>query len=590
MKHFLILLCITILFSVSLHAQKTIVNVPSDPPGASGNLNNAIQAAISGGTLSNTTFNLELYGYYVLTGVIIVPLGEHLEIVAPDPGTTQLTSPPQILWTADDAVSKDFMFQCLGDLTMKNIWLRYADEGGVQVSSQIRFIGDTLGTSQVRGTFDNVIFDYSPTPQAGAGGSVTVTANHFVGNFTNCYWKNCIDTHLRYYGRAVSFPYSSTKWHNDSVNFENCTFANMGYVYMQEGQEYGDNVHFNHCTFLNVVQFTLESGWWYKMSVTNSIHVNTFMYGNNPAQTGTGDPNGGTIRIDSIATTGFPIVSWTEQDRRILFANNNYHIEQWLVDWMRNNPYSDSLHKKRLDSQIPVPQPMLSPATLVFFDSVVAGVGKLFPYMNKANLYDGVNPEFVTAPTNLDALKLFLQYKWSYNQDINWAYEPDDGWNQLWPLRENLAYSNATLKTAAMGGFPLGDLYRWWPAEYVQWKAQEQAEHARITTWLETGIDPAVGVREVAGMELPSIFTLGQNYPNPFNPNTQIEYSVPKTGNISLKVYDLLGEEVATIFEGSQKAGNYIAEFNGSELTSGVYLYRLQSEGVSISKKFILMR
>ncbi|MFO7447003.1 MAG: hypothetical protein R6W90_11590, partial [Ignavibacteriaceae bacterium] len=120
MSHFFKLLCITIILPISLFAQ-TVVNVPSDVAGTSGNLNNAVQQAINSGTLSSTIFNLESYGYYVLSGLIVIPMGEHLQITAPDPGTTQETAPPQILWTVDDAVNKEYFFQCLGDLSMKNV-------------------------------------------------------------------------------------------------------------------------------------------------------------------------------------------------------------------------------------------------------------------------------------------------------------------------------------------------------------------------------------------------------------------------------------------------------------------------------------
>ena len=164
MKYFFTLLCIIINLHLSVFAQN-IVNVPSDESGTSGNLNEAIAANI--GNLNNTIFNLELYGYYVLSARIIIPLNEHLQITAPDPTPTQLESPPQIVWTVDNAVNKDFIFQCFGDLSMKNVWVRYADEGGVQVGSQIRFIGDTLGTSQVRGNFENVIFTKRPVILAG---------------------------------------------------------------------------------------------------------------------------------------------------------------------------------------------------------------------------------------------------------------------------------------------------------------------------------------------------------------------------------------------------------------------------------------
>ena len=96
--------------------------------------------------------------------------------------------------------------------------------------------------------------------------------------------------------------------------------------------------------------------------------------------------------------------------------------------------------------------------------------------------------------------------------------------------------------------------------------------------------------RDRTSRGIPNQFYLSQNYPNPFNPTTKINYSVPVSGNISLKVYNVLGQEVKTIFEGYKQAGNYEVTFNGSGLASGVYLYRLQSEKVSIFKKFVLLK
>ena len=89
---------------------------------------------------------------------------------------------------------------------------------------------------------------------------------------------------------------------------------------------------------------------------------------------------------------------------------------------------------------------------------------------------------------------------------------------------------------------------------------------------------------------IPEKYTLAQNYPNPFNPVTSISYSVPASGPVSLKVYDLLGEEVSTVVEGEHKVGFHTAQFDGSHLSSGVYFYRLSSKDRTITKKLILMK
>jgi endo-1,4-beta-xylanase len=99
---------------------------------------------------------------------------------------------------------------------------------------------------------------------------------------------------------------------------------------------------------------------------------------------------------------------------------------------------------------------------------------------------------------------------------------------------------------------------------------------------------PANGILDKE--QLPKEFALGQNYPNPFNPTTQIAYSIAQSGHVSLKVYDLLGKEVAILFDGMRQPGRYIAIFNGARLASGVYFYRLQSGKFVETKKLILMK
>jgi hypothetical protein len=85
-------------------------------------------------------------------------------------------------------------------------------------------------------------------------------------------------------------------------------------------------------------------------------------------------------------------------------------------------------------------------------------------------------------------------------------------------------------------------------------------------------------------------FSLAQNYPNPFNPATKIEYTVPGTGLVSLKIFDLLGKEVATLVNKEMTAGSYSADFNAAHLTSGIYFYKLTTGSNSIVKKMLLLK
>jgi hypothetical protein len=89
---------------------------------------------------------------------------------------------------------------------------------------------------------------------------------------------------------------------------------------------------------------------------------------------------------------------------------------------------------------------------------------------------------------------------------------------------------------------------------------------------------------------VPSEFRLLQNYPNPFNPATTISFSIPSPEFISLKVYDILGNEVATLVNEEKPAGEYDITFDASTFTSGVYLYRLSAGSFTEMKKMILMK
>ena len=89
---------------------------------------------------------------------------------------------------------------------------------------------------------------------------------------------------------------------------------------------------------------------------------------------------------------------------------------------------------------------------------------------------------------------------------------------------------------------------------------------------------------------VPSKFELMQNYPNPFNPSTSIEYSVPSNEYVLLKVYDLLGNEVNTLVNERQSAGNYEVNFDASNLASGIYFYRIQSGSFIQTKKLMLLK
>ena len=89
---------------------------------------------------------------------------------------------------------------------------------------------------------------------------------------------------------------------------------------------------------------------------------------------------------------------------------------------------------------------------------------------------------------------------------------------------------------------------------------------------------------------IPFEYKLSQNYPNPFNPGTTINFSIPKQGNVTLKVYDVTGKEVIILINEQRSAGNYTVSFDGANLPSGTYFYRLESGEFKEVKRMILVK
>jgi hypothetical protein len=127
--------------------------------------------------------------------------------------------------------------------------------------------------------------------------------------------------------------------------------------------------------------------------------------------------------------------------------------------------------------------------------------------------------------------------------------------------------------------------------------ANNLAEQANNHVLIGSGIVPAGNVLYKGagsiewGFAVPKQFVLFQNYPNPFNPSTTIKFSVEETGHAMLDVWNILGQHVATLFDGFAETGRYHrVEFDASKVASGVYIYSLNSNNKRELKKFIVLK
>ncbi len=199
---------------------------------------------------------------------------------------------------------------------------------------------------------------------------------------------------------------------------------------------------------------------------------------------------------------------------------------------------------------------------------------------------------------------------------LNWGYDGifpiDSGWthgtvfvdtvNYIWGVE--MAMYMHQIQPNGKIGFNIGgaNASRDWYASY------DSTDHAyAYYSWLSAG-SPGGDVMHVAksfgtisltmptavGKEqgkLPVTFALSQNYPNPFNPSTTIQYALPRSGNVALVIYNLLGQEVARLLDGPQSAGDHSVTWNARNVSSGMYFYRLTVDDKPIAvRKMMLLK
>jgi hypothetical protein len=170
-----------------------------------------------------------------------------------------------------------------------------------------------------------------------------------------------------------------------------------------------------------------------------------------------------------------------------------------------------------------------------------------------------------------------------------------------WSWVTQLDYDFATVKYNSSGQEQWVAIYNG-PADGNDWSfsiATDASGNAYVTGWSEgvgTGYDFATikyssttGIKTLSDIT-PSTYYLSQNYPNPFNPATKIIFRISEFGFANLKIYDVLGNEIATLVNEELPAGDYEVDFEGKELTSGIYFYQLKAANYIETKKMMLLK
>ncbi len=163
--------------------------------------------------------------------------------------------------------------------------------------------------------------------------------------------------------------------------------------------------------------------------------------------------------------------------------------------------------------------------------------------------------------------------------------ENGNGISKFTDFIENFAQTGS-IKLSGIDGLPIGALI-WNDAQLAAYNSANAFQS--VMNAYAQAVNQKTSVPTITG-GTPRLFALNQNYPDPFNPSTKISYSIPATGLVTLKVYNILGQEVQTLFSGMRNAGNYETTFDGSKLASGVYFYRLQAGNQTLVKKMLMLK
>ncbi len=525
-----------------------IVFVPASPVG---NINAFINGdtSLTGARVNpNRVYELYRDSIYYFTGQIKANFP--LTIIA-EP-KSQASGPgarpeivPAIL--SDNSSPATFIKITNGNLTLKQLYLlgiRPDEQRGGNIGV------NATGDSDAVFTIDSCVFDgWSSRAILGNG----KWDSYFI---TNCLFRNLENPTSYYFGQALE---TGSGIPSDTIWMVNNTFL-CNNSYQLAAIYYNKYTLFEH----NTIFLTVETPLYISQLVNGDIKDNIF-YGTDAAcetnvqKAGTQEQAPSPIAFDTLFNVGTDF-NLTEADRHINVIDNDYYWPKRLQTFYAT---------PGMDTLIP-PVWMNNEDSLMFSDSEKT----VWPhFVQQGNV--NADPEFPSEMSGqVDSLIEFITLLWHKGlATYLWWYNPNGGlYPPVWPVPENLTYTNPALMRAAEGGFPVGDL-NWFPAEKAAWLAAGGV----------TGVKPRT-------QSIPDKFRLSNNYPNPFNPSTAIKVDLAKSGLVSLKIYNVLGQLVKVVDKGYKPAGEYTYDINMDQFASGVYFYTLQEGSNFMAKKMVLLK
>ena len=415
--------------------------------------NTIVSDTVAGGARANENrvYKLKQGGFYYVEERI-ENSGWHLNIVGElgNPAD-EFANPPVIqIDPRGDGTTTDKILTAGGDLTIKNVIINGKATNGNLQYEVLRSDG-----VDARIVFDNVVFEFA---QWGIMGVYGKGSKVYVTNST---FRNFVSESQPWGGRGMSI------WADvDTVYVENNSFVNIGGFGLQVEAGSPKFTWVNQNTFVNVGRQLILGAWVQEAYITNNLILNGFWQGEARSEISDDrlEPNSGEEYSGMFAVETLPSQYGLDLQRRIAIANNSFFLESDYPTYFTTDNDTFNIRK----------QPLLNELTQALFDENSNMV-------TKDNLFDTQDPGFTVYPdNNTDRINFITDIRQG-NSPVRLHYwsgsnrDFADHFSIEWPFSEDLTYSNSTLKTAAIGGYPLGDL-NWYPSDKAAWEANQQVQ------------------------------------------------------------------------------------------------------------------
>ena len=539
---FIVIAILCLLPALSFSADR-IINVPT---GAGQYLNEFIAAdSIGRGTSDNTTYVLARNGLYFANSYIN-NVGWTLRMRSAYGSGYKATI---FLKLGSSGTQVSNLVKIAGDVSLSNLEISGYDE--TVTPSALGTIFEEIFLTTTAGC--NVVIDSCILTNCGQG-VIRCNSAPRVVKVTNTIFANMGSRLFSDLGngRAVDCRNGSV----DSLILVNNTFINGQDRIVRhysstapiKFMKFDHNTCVNSASFHGLLSFGYTQG---QFSITNNLFVNPWAYGQDTdvvrqAEMGDNKENDAyghprmTLLNAKPDTAGQPIpTTWT-------IKNNYYRITPTLSTWWANAGANPAL--------------TLPPALPWHISNKIGA--------DSVNAFQATTADVNKVPEVMTATMTYYRSPSGANKTkVNNSAAPDMNRASYVYLTDTLDCkypTSASIYTAAYAGQPVGSLM-WW------------------------GIPIATSVQSRSQV-MPTAYQLLQNYPNPFNPTTNFTFELSKAGFVSIKIYDVLGREVATLVNEVKQAGSYLATWNAINAGSGIYFCKMQSGSFTATKKMILMK